>query len=116
MSFSEAMKKQVVFPPLLIHMVAAGEASGTLDFVMRRMAEDYEKNINAKKVSGSMVYSYFDYYCSYCGRYFIVTSVLPRFTEMFTDVGLELPAATQLMIKMSDSFNSIGYIYLSLWV
>ncbi len=49
MSFSEALKRQGVFEPLLIHMVAAGEASGTLDFVMRRMAEDYEKEYTMRK-------------------------------------------------------------------
>ena len=98
-SFSEAMEKQEVFPPLLIHMVAAGEASGTLNFVMRRMAEDYEKNYKMqKKVSGAMVYPILIVIVAIVAVGFLVTSVLPRFTEMFTDVGLNFHA-TQLMIK-----------------
>jgi type IV pilus assembly protein PilC len=116
MSFSEAMKKQEVFPPLLMHMVAAGEVSGTLDFVMRRMAEDYEKEYKMqKKVSGSMVYPILIIIVAIVAVIFIVTSVLPRYTEMFTDVGLELPAATQLMIKMSDFLQQYWlYLFIAL--
>ncbi|MDD2433408.1 MAG: type II secretion system F family protein [Clostridia bacterium] len=116
MSFSEAMKKQEVFPVLFIHMVAAGEVSGTLDFVMRRMAEDYEKEYKMqKKVSGSMVYPILIIIVAIVAVIFIVTSVLPRFTEMFTDVGLELPAATQLMIKMSDFLQQYWlYLFIAL--
>jgi len=110
------MKKQEVFPPLLMHMVAAGEVSGTLDFVMRRMAEDYEKEYKMqKKVSGSMVYPILIIIVAIVAVIFIVTSVLPRFTEMFTDVGLELPAATQLMIKMSDFLQQYWlYLFIAL--
>ncbi|HHX96572.1 MAG TPA: type II secretion system F family protein, partial [Clostridia bacterium] len=99
MSFSEALKRQEVFSPLLIHMVAAGEASGTLDFVMRRMAEDYEKEYAMRKrVTGAMVYPILIIVVAIIAVVFIVTSVLPKFVEMFTDVGVKLPAATQILL------------------
>jgi type IV pilus assembly protein PilC len=106
MSFSEAMKKQEIFPPLLIHMVAAGEASGTLDFVMRRMAEDYEKEYRMKKrVSGAMVYPILIIIVAIVAVTFVVTSVLPRFVEMFASANAELPVATQMLIKLSSFLN-----------
>lgn len=116
MSFSEAMKKQEVFPPLLMHMVAAGEASGTLDFVMRRMSEDYEKEFKMRKtVSSSMVYPILIVIVAVVAVSFIVTSVLPRFTEMFDSVGMELPVATQLLIKMSDFLQQYWlYLFIAL--
>jgi type IV pilus assembly protein PilC len=111
-SFSEAMEKQEVFPPLLIHMVAAGEASGTLNFVMRRMAEDYEKNYKMqKKVSGAMVYPILIVIVAIVAVGFLVTSVLPRFVEMFASANVALPAATQSMIKIS-AFLQQYWLYL----
>lgn len=115
MSFSEALKRQGVFEPLLIHMVAAGEASGTLDFVMRRMAEDYEKEYTMRKrVTGAMVYPILIVCVAIVAIIFIVTSVLPRFTEMFIDVGLELPFATRLLVSISDFLRANGlYVFLA---
>ncbi len=107
MSFSEALKRQEVFSPLLIHMVAAGEASGTLDFVMRRMAEDYEKEYAMRKrVTGAMVYPILIIVVAIIAVVFIVTSVLPKFVEMFTDVGVKLPAATQILLIISEFLGS----------
>jgi type IV pilus assembly protein PilC len=110
--FSEAMKKQNVFPALLIHMVAAGEASGTLNFVMRRMAEDYEKEFKMqKRVSGAMVYPTLIIIVAVVAVTFLITSVLPRFVEMFASANVELPAATQMLINISG-FLQQYWLYL----
>jgi type IV pilus assembly protein PilC len=112
-SFSEAMKKQEeVFPDLMIHMVAAGEASGTLNFVMQRMAEDYEKEYSMqKKVSGAMVYPILIVVVAIAAISFIVTSVLPRFVEMFASANVELPAVTKSLIDLSN-FLQHYWLYL----
>ena len=102
-SFSEAMKKQGVFPDLLVHMIASGEVSGTLNFVMRRMAEDYEKEYSMKKkISGAMVYPILIMVVAICAVVFVITSVLPRFVAMFESSGVELPLATQMLINLSE--------------
>ena len=102
-SFSEAMKKHDVFPELLVHMIEAGEASGTLTFVMRRMAEDYEKEYKMqKRISGAMIYPALIIVIAVCAVIFIVTSVLPRFVEMFASVNVDLPVATQMLVSLSE--------------
>jgi len=111
-SFSEAMKKQEVFPDLLIYMVASGEVSGTLNSVMQRMADDYEKEYAMhKKISGAMVYPILIVIVAVFAVVFIVTSVLPRFVDMFAGAGVELPPVTKALINLS-AFLQQSWLYL----
>ena len=101
--FSEAMKNQGIFPELLIHMVTSGEVSGTLNYVMRRLAEDYEKEYAMKKkISGAMVYPILIMVVAIVAVVFVLTSVLPRFVDMFESAGVALPIATQVLISVSE--------------
>lgn len=113
MAFSDALQKQNLFPDLLIHMVAAGEASGTIDNSMTRMAESYEKDYAIqRKVKGAMTYPIV--LCIVCivAVIFVLTSVLPKFTGLFESTGAELPAITQLLIKISNFIMTHGLIIL----
>lgn len=109
--FSEAMKKKGIFPELLVHMVAAGEVSGTVDVVMTRMASNYEKDSAIqRKVKGAMVYPVVLAVVAIAAVLFIMTSILPKFIEMFESGGAQLPALTTLLIKVSEFVRSYWFI------
>ena len=103
-SLNEAMLAQDgVFPPMLIHMVEAGEISGSLDNVLGRTAEYYEsQNKLINRVQTSLMYPKL-----LVGMIiFIVLGlfafVLPQFFVVFDDLSLELPRITEIIIMISD--------------
>ncbi len=111
--FSEAMKKQGVFPDLLVHMVAAGEISGTIDIVMSRMAVNYEKDYKIQgKVKGAMVYPILVAVVAMVAVLFIMTSVLPKFVEMFEGSGVDLPGITKALIAVSKTIRQYWFLML----
>jgi len=111
--FSEAMKKQGVFPELLVHMAAAGEVSGTIDVVMKRMAVNYEKDSAIRrKVQGAMVYPVILALVTIFAVVFLITSVLPKFVDMFESAGAQLPAFTLLLIDLSEGIRNYWLLLL----
>jgi len=102
-ALSESVKKQEFFPDLFVHMITAGEASGTLNNVMARLADNYESDYRIqKKVSGAMVYPILIVIVAVFAVGFIVSSVLPRFAEMFASANVALPVFTQALIDVSN--------------
>ncbi|NEZ46561.1 type II secretion system F family protein [Clostridium niameyense] len=116
LNLSEAMRKEEeVFPDLLISMVQAGEVSGNLEVVMRRMAEHYEKeNKINNKVKAAMVYPIMLAILSLGLITLILTFVMPIFIGMFDDNNVELPIATKIMMSISNILKTKWYIVLSI--
>lgn len=115
-TFSDAIKKHdKVFPELLISMVEAGEISGNLDGIMNRMAVHYENEdkIN-KKIKGSMIYPVILLVLCISVVTLMLTFVLPKFTEMFTDNGAELPLPTRIVMGMSDFLRGYWYVIVAI--
>lgn len=112
LTFSEALKSHKdIFPELLIHMVEAGEVSGTLDIIMERMAVHYEKeNKIQNKVKGAMVYPIILSIVSVLVVIFLLTFVMPTFVGMFSSSGVELPLPTRILIAISDAIKSYWYL------
>lgn len=111
---SEAMKKhKKIFPPLLINMVEAGEMTGTLDDVLTRMAEHFEKeNKIQSKIKGAMTYPMILSVLSILIVTFLLVFIMPTFVGMFTSSGVELPGPTRLLMNMSDALQSYWYLFL----
>ncbi|RII36131.1 type II secretion system F family protein [Clostridium chromiireducens] len=105
---SDAMRKyKDVFPELLISLVASGEASGNLDSIMLRMATHYEKeNKVNNKVKSAMVYPIVLGMVSIGAIVFILTSVMPTFTEIFKESGTVLPWSTRFLLGLSDMIGN----------
>ncbi len=106
-SLSDAMAKQPrVFSELYVNMVRAGEQSGALVDVLRRMADHFEKFAQVRsKFTSAMVYPII-VVCAGIGMiFFFMTFVLPRFMKLFGDVGFtRLPVMTQILINISNGF------------
>jgi type IV pilus assembly protein PilC len=107
-TLAEALKtfpKQ--FDDLFVNMIAAGEAGGILDAILRRLAAYMEKAARLKaKVKGAMTYPLVTLGIAIIVLAVILIFVIPVFEEMFADFGSELPAPTQLVVSMSDLVKS----------
>jgi type IV pilus assembly protein PilC len=115
-TLAEALKKfPKQFDGLFVNMIAAGEAGGILDAILRRLAAYMEKAARLKsKVKGAMTYPLVTLAIAVIVLAVILIFVIPVFEEMFADFGSELPAPTQLVVAMSDLVKSkIVYIIIA---
>lgn len=92
-----------VFDTVYINMVEAGEASGTLDVVLVKLADFKESQVKLKnKVMGSMTYPLVMMFAGGSGVIFIFTFVIPKIAKLFESSKKELPFLTQLTIWFSN--------------
>ncbi|MGN0480925.1 MAG: type II secretion system F family protein [Lachnospiraceae bacterium] len=102
-----------VFPQLLINMVAAGEASGSLEASIDRMAEQFEKDAKLKAmIKKAMMYPIVLCFVAIGVVIVMLTVVIPNFTSMFEDLGSDLPAFTKAVVAASDFIIAYWYILL----
>jgi type IV pilus assembly protein PilC len=116
-TLAEALKKfPKQFDDLFVNMIAAGEAGGILDAILRRLAAYMEKAAKLKaQVKGAMTYPIVTLIIAVIVLAVILVFVIPVFQEMFADFGGELPAPTQLVVAMSDMVKSkIVYIIIAI--
>jgi type IV pilus assembly protein PilC len=108
---SEAFRRQkAAFPDLLINMIEAGEASGTLDTVMNRMANHFEKEAKLQnKIKGAMIYPMVLSVVMVIVVIILLVFVLPTFTGMLSGVGTELPVTTKILMGFSGLFINYWY-------
>lgn len=101
---SDAMRKhEDVFPELLVSLVASGEASGSLESIMLRMATHYEKeNKINNKVKNALIYPIILGIVSIGAVMFILTYVMPTFTQIFDQTGTVLPWSTKFLLGFSS--------------
>lgn len=101
---SVSMKKHSkVFPDLLVNLVEAGEASGTLDSIMLRMSTHYEKeNKTNNKVKNAMIYPLVLSFVAVVAIIFILVYVMPTFKDIFEQTGTSLPWSTRLLLGSGD--------------
>src|SRR3989339_618524 len=117
-SFAEALRKKEVFPEIYCGMVAAGEASGTLDAILKKLALYLEKREKIKrKILSAMTYPVVILGVSVLVIIALLTFVIPTFAEMFTDMGKELPGITKTVIGLSGFIASnIVFIVLVFYI
>lgn len=103
------------FDDLFVNMIAAGEAGGILDTILRRLSGYMEKAAKLKsQVKGAMTYPIVTMIIAVVVVAVILVFVIPVFQQMFQDFGGELPAPTQIVINMSEFVKSkILYIIIA---
>ena len=99
-------------------MVAAGEAGGILDIILRRLSNYMEKMAKLKKqVKGAMTYPAITLAIAIIVVGILLVFVIPVFTEMFEGMGKALPAPTLFVVALSDfAIKYIGYIIIAMGV
>ncbi|GJM18483.1 MAG: hypothetical protein DHS20C14_06960 [Phycisphaeraceae bacterium] len=105
-SLSEAMAKNPkAFNHLYVKMVNAGEIGGVLDVILQRLADFMEKSQRLKRrIKGAMIYPIVVVFIALVILTAIMLFIIPKFEEIFTDFGVELPAVTQWLTNTSKWF------------
>jgi type IV pilus assembly protein PilC len=103
-SLADAMKKHPkAFDPLYINMVAAGEAGGILDGILKRLAQYIEKAVKLKsQVKSAMIYPIAVIVIAIAVVAAIMMFVIPTFKSLFESLGAELPLPTVIVMKISE--------------
>jgi general secretion pathway protein F len=100
------MHHEEVFTTLYINMVRAGEISGTLDIVFERLSEFIEGQVKLRtKLSGTLMYPVIMVCIALMIVSLMMIFVVPKITEMFQEMGAELPLITRILIGTSDLFR-----------
>ena len=105
-SLADAMRKHPkAFDELFVNMIAAGEAGGILDTILKRLATYIEKAVKLKgQVKGAMVYPIAVISIAAIVIAVIMWKVIPTFASMFEGLGAQLPLPTRIVIAMSNWF------------
>jgi type IV pilus assembly protein PilC len=105
-SLADAMRKHPkAFDELYTNMIAAGEAGGILDTILKRLATYIEKNVKLKsQVKGAMVYPVAVLGIAAIVIAVILWKVIPTFASMFAGLNAQLPLPTRFVIALSNWF------------
>lgn len=99
------------FSPVYIGLIKAGEASGHLDLVLTRLAQNVENERDFRaKVKNAMIYPVIIVIGMICVIFVMMTVVVPKLTELYSDFDVELPWSTRLLVAMS------GFMVRSWWM
>ena len=108
-SLADAMRKHPkAFDTLYVNMVAAGEAGGILDTILKRLAVYIEKNVKLKgQVKSAMIYPTAVMTIAALVVAVILWKVIPTFAELFAGLGADLPLPTRVVIAISNIFVKV---------
>jgi type IV pilus assembly protein PilC len=104
-AFSEALARHPsVFNQIYISLIASGEASGTLDKALERLALQQEKDAEIlSKVRGAMIYPLVVILVMFLVVGFMIVKVLPQVKGLYEGIGgVELPILTRVLLGISD--------------
>src|SRR6266850_3801768 len=104
-SLADAMRKHPkTFDPLFTNMVAAGEAGGILDTILKRLATYIEKAVKLQgQVKSAMIYPVAVVVIAGLVVGVILWKVIPTFASLFSGLGADLPLPTRVVIALSDN-------------
>lgn len=110
-SFSDAAAKHPkVFPMLFVNMMRAGEATGSIDDTLDRLAETLEKQYKIKKkIQSTMIYPALLSFLTVVVGMFLMVFIVPTFMEAFKDMDLEMPLITVIVVEISDWLIEFWY-------
>lgn len=111
-SLAGALRNQKeLFPPILIHMVEAGEASGSLDVAFERLSVQFEKQAKVNGlVKRSLAYPIVIIFVAIAVVIVMLVVVFPKFEEMFASLDSELPAITKFVQSMSGFVQTFWWL------
>ena len=111
-SFADSLAQhEKVFPELLVQMARAGEASGNLETSMERMADQFEKSAKTQAlIKKAMIYPILVAFVAVAVVIVMLVFVIPRYMDMFEELGTELPGITKMVVAMSNFIQNYWYI------
>lgn len=92
-----------VFPPVFVSMVEAGEVGGALEQVLENLATYFEKEHELReKIKTAMIYPVILLGFAILAVSVLITFVLPKFTALFSNLGVPLPLPTRILVAVSE--------------
>lgn len=103
-SLADAMRKSPkVFSDLFVNMIAAGEESGSLELCVQRMGNQFEKSAKlSSMVRSALIYPIAVLVIAFGVTIFMSMKIIPKFAQMYVDMGADLPGPTQFICDFSD--------------
>jgi type IV pilus assembly protein PilC len=100
---SQVMRQQPIFNQMMVSLVQAGEEGGILDSALDRVAGLLEKQAALKsKIKSAMFYPAFVILFAISVVVVFIAFILPKFKQVFTGMGIELPMMTQIMFDFGE--------------
>ncbi|MBU2579687.1 type II secretion system F family protein [Patescibacteria group bacterium] len=120
-SFSESLAKHSgVFNDLYVNMVKIGETSGNLNEILRSLAEQMKKDHDLiSRVRGAMIYPAVIIAAMIGIGIIMMIVVVPKLTEVFVEMKIELPLSTRVIIGVSNFLQHnliFSFIFLSVFI
>lgn len=111
-SLAEALSKHPkIFSTLYCQMVRAGEASGTLDRILNRLADYLENQLRLRgKIFSAMTYPILMMVVSVLILLFLIAYVVPKVTSIFADLDQALPLPTVVLLSVSEFIQAYGLL------
>src|SRR5687768_8685182 len=111
-ALADSMKKHPkTFDALFSNMIAAGEAGGILDTILKRLATYIEKSVKLKgEVKSAMIYPIAVVVIAAVVVGAILWKVIPTFAQLFSGLGAQLPLPTRVVIAASNGIVAYGWI------
>jgi len=114
-TFSTALEEQRgLFSKLYVNMVRAGEAGGALQAVMARLADYLERSADLREsIKSALVYPIILVTIAGASVTLLLTFVVPRFAQMFQDMGQQLPLPTRIVMGAGDFLSGYWWAMLA---
>jgi len=104
------MIESKAFPPLAIHMVRAGEKGGVLEVTLKRLAEFLEDaQAFRDALVSALIYPSLLALVGSATVVFLMTFVIPRFADIFRDLGQAIPVPTQILLSASTWLQQLWW-------
>lgn len=112
-NFAKALGKHPqIFSEMYVNMVAAGETSGKLDEVLKRLAIQLHKDHTLiSKVKGAMTYPIVVVFAMVAVAVITMIFVVPKLTAIFVEAGVQLPLPTRILIAISNFMVNQWYLF-----
>ncbi|MGN0495479.1 MAG: type II secretion system F family protein [Lachnospiraceae bacterium] len=103
-TLSDAMRLNPdVFPQMMVNMISAGEATGSMETSFDRLSTHFEKaDAVAGKIKGALTYPIIVLVVAVLVIVVVMVAVIPTFVDMFAEMGTALPLPTRIMMAGSD--------------
>ena len=100
-----------VFGPIHVNLIRAGETSGTLDIILKRLADFSERRMKLrKKVEAALAYPMFLFLISTVIVIFLMSFVMPKVISIFAGMDLALPWTTRALIFMTHFMEQFWWL------
>jgi type IV pilus assembly protein PilC len=113
-SLSEALARQSqIYPPIMLHLIRAGETGGFLDQALESIAGTFEADVKLRStIKSAMTYPVVVLVMALLAVVGMLLFIVPVFEKMFADLGGELPIPTQILVVVSKSMVWVAPVLL----